>query len=202
MFENENNLSSSMSPIQPEPYNPQNIFDAIAFLLQSVADEENALAKLINSEKNKIIREIELVTSSQQPKSTISKLIETNNKVEESLRNIVKKNIVLALKTQEVLDLAPRVGVKACNVDTQLIHILGSIANEETRLGSLIEAEATKLNVVSTFAQTHGQLLEANNSVQRMLRTIIKKEIVLESKLQSISDFFRDHPGTGSGVCN
>jgi hypothetical protein len=191
--EMENNEEVVIQQVTPAPFTPPaSRLQAIAQLLQSIADEENALANLINGEKNKILAEIGLLNRTPS-QSNVFNLLETNDKVEETLRTIVKKNITLELKTQEVLELAVIWGVTAGNVEQQLRNILSSIANEESRLGDLIDAEATKLNNVARVATNHGQLLQANDSVNRLLRTIIKKEIVLEFKLKAVSDFIRDH---------
>ena len=78
-----------------------------------------------------------------------------------------------------------------------------SIAFEELGLAHLINAEAEKLQgAIGTLVDKNGQpvnpliqaeslaeLLEANREVEKVLRTIIKKEMLLQFKFENILEF-------------
>ncbi len=81
--------------------------------------------------------------------------------------------------------------------------LLVSIAFEELGLAHLINAEAEKLQgAIGTLVDQNGQpvnpdikakslaeLLAANREVEKVLRTIIKKEMLLEFKFENILEF-------------
>ncbi|KQU17358.1 hypothetical protein ASG65_26765 [Bacillus sp. Leaf13] len=81
--------------------------------------------------------------------------------------------------------------------------LLASIAFEELGLAHLINAEAEKLQgAIGTLVDDDGktvnphikaknlhELLEANKSVERMLQSIIKKEMLLQFKFENVLDF-------------
>lgn len=81
--------------------------------------------------------------------------------------------------------------------------LLASIALEELGLSHLINAEAEKLQgAVGTLVDDEGRLvnpnikagsledlLDANLVAGRMLRTIIKKEMLLQFKFENVMDF-------------
>ena len=70
--------------------------------------------------------------------------------------------------------------------------LLASIALEELGLAHIINAEAEKIQYVIgtlpglTPAATLTQILAVNESVQDMLDLVIKKELLLESKLKEV----------------
>ncbi|MGE7980508.1 hypothetical protein [Psychrobacillus sp. NPDC093200] len=70
--------------------------------------------------------------------------------------------------------------------------LLASIALEEIGLAHIVNAEAEKIQYALgtlpglTPAATLDQILAVNNSVQDMLDLVIKKELLLESKLKEV----------------
>ncbi|WP_210367631.1 hypothetical protein [Bacillus sp. REN3] len=85
--------------------------------------------------------------------------------------------------------------------------LLASIALEELSLAHIMNAEAEKLQfILGTLEGTTvalspaevsvGDLLDANNSVQRTLRDVIKKEMLLEFKFENILDLISISPLT------
>jgi len=78
------------------------------------------------------------------------------------------------------------------NRDDAINLLLASIALEELGLAHIINAEAEKIQYVLgtlpglTPAATLGQILAVNESVQDMLDLVIKKELLLESKLKQV----------------
>jgi hypothetical protein len=68
--------------------------------------------------------------------------------------------------------------------------LLASIALEELGLAHIINAEGEKIQYVLglTPAATFNQILEVNDSVQDVLDLVIKKELLLDSKLKQVLD--------------
>jgi hypothetical protein len=193
MAEMENNKEVDIQQVTPTPFpTPSNVGAALNDLLLSIANEENAVSDLIDAEANKILRARTALTPGAADLVNLNNVVES---AERLLRTIVKKNIVLETKTQEVLDSATTLagrtglGVVIGSLLPGLVAVLGSIANEEFRLGDLIDELAGVINRASQVAVNTGQLIAANDVVERTLRTIIKKEIVLETKMQDVLEF-------------
>jgi hypothetical protein len=187
MAEMENNEQVGIQQVTPTPFpTPGSVGEALRDLLLSIANEENAVADLIDAEANKIDRATTALTPSAGDLGNLNNVVAS---AERLLRTIVKKNIVLETKTQDILDAATSQGISVGTLFDGLVAVLGSIANEEFRLGDLIDELAGVINRASQVATTTGQLIAANDVVERTLRTIIKKEIVLETKLQDVLDF-------------
>ncbi|WHZ04196.1 hypothetical protein QNH48_05955 [Neobacillus sp. YX16] len=82
--------------------------------------------------------------------------------------------------------------------------LLASIALEELALAHIMNAEAEKLQFVLGTLETGvtftpaevslGDLLDVNASVQRTLRDVIKKEMLLEFKFENILDLIAITP--------
>lgn len=162
------------------------VLDGLIAIVNSIAKEENNLAKLISAEATKVN-----VFVNGNP--GFNDVIALNTDVEQTLRTIVKKNMILETKLQDALGALPS-GTPAPDLLTALGGVLTSIANEESALGDLINAEANKVIFVATkFPANLTALTGVNNSVEKTLRTIIKKEIVLETKLQDVLDFLKAH---------
>lgn len=190
----ENDQQVGVQQVTPSPFNPANVGAALNDLLLSIANEENGVANLINAEANKITRARTALTPNA---ADLGNLFNVVGSVEDLLEAIIKKNIVLEIKTEEVLESADALfntnGVNFGSLVTGLVAVLGSIANEEFRLGDLIDELAGVINRASQIAVNTGQLIEADTAVEEALRNIIKKEIVLELKLLDVLEFIEDH---------
>jgi hypothetical protein len=93
------------------------------------------------------------------------------------------------------------------NLDTENVALLllAAIAFEELGLAHMINAEAEKIQAaIGTLVDSDGipifdpplaqdldDLLATNRSVERVLRTIVKKEMILQFKLEDIIDFLQ-----------
>ena len=77
--------------------------------------------------------------------------------------------------------------------------LLASIALEELGLAHLINAEAEKIqHVIAMSGVTVGQLLDVNASVRKVLQDIIKKEMLLQFKLETVTGMLTSAPTTAS----
>lgn len=82
--------------------------DAANMLLASIAFEELALAHLINSEAEKIQFVLGTVDGQKPlcPDPTIEDLLDINQSVEQMLRNVIKTEIMLQFKLEDVLGIS------------------------------------------------------------------------------------------------
>jgi hypothetical protein len=71
---------------------------AINLLLASIAEEELALSNIINAEGEKIKKSLEVSTKIQD-------LLQVNRSVEKMMRNVIKQEIMLQFKLEDVIDL-------------------------------------------------------------------------------------------------
>lgn len=90
----------------------------------------------------------------------------------------------------EIPNIKPEIKLKREEVVNLL---LASIAMEELGLSHIINAEGEKLQKAIHHAECFEDLLVVNNSVEKMLKTIIKKEMLLQFKLEDILDIRLDH---------
>lgn len=83
--------------------------DSVNLLLASIAYEEFALANLINAEAEKIQYILGTLEGQTPPNSpaTLDEILEVNRSVNQTLRDIIKKEIVLQLKLENVLEMPP-----------------------------------------------------------------------------------------------
>lgn len=80
-------------------------------------------------------------------------------------------------------DISPEINL--CRNDV-INLLLASIALEEIGLSHIINAEGEKLQKAAKHASCIDELILANKSVEKTLRTIIKKEMLLQFKLEDV----------------
>jgi hypothetical protein len=101
----------------------------------------------------------------------------------------VRKEAGRSMGMPEVPDIKPRIDVKKEDVINLLLL---SIALEEISLAHIINAEAEKLQEVLDKNCKLDDLLEVNEAVTKALRTVIKKEILLQFKFENVLELIKD----------
>jgi len=73
-----------------------------------------------------------------------------------------------------------------------VVHlVIASIALEELSLAHILNAEGEKLQFVLAKDPCISEILEINRSVQRILRSVINKQMLLQFKLEDILAYSR-----------
>lgn len=81
-------------------------------------------------------------------------------------------------------NITPKINLKRGKVINLL---LASIALEEISLSHIMNAEGEKIQKILKRDDTSlGDILKINNSVERMLRNVIKKQMLLQFKLEDV----------------
>lgn len=73
-----------------------------------------------------------------------------------------------------------------------ITDIITSVALEQTALGHIINAEGEKIQKIVADAKTAEEMLAVNKSVESMLNSITKLEMVLQGKLELFKDCLCD----------
>ncbi|GAB6139117.1 hypothetical protein [Halanaerobaculum tunisiense] len=78
--------------------------------------------------------------------------------------------------------------------EQSLTDLLESIALEETALAHVVNAEGEKIQaIVDSFDDfTHQEILDLQDSVEDTLKTTVKKQMLLQFKLEEVLDFKED----------
>ena len=69
-----------------------------------------------------------------------------------------------------------------------ITDIITSVALEQTALSHIINAEGEKIQKIVATAETSEDMLTVNKSVESMVNTITRLEMVLQSKLELFKD--------------
>ncbi len=82
--------------------------DFVNLLLASIAFEELGLAHLVNAEAEKVQFVLGTLDGQVDPQTpNIGDLLEINRSVEQTLRSVIKKQMLLQFKLEDILDLIP-----------------------------------------------------------------------------------------------
>ena len=69
-----------------------------------------------------------------------------------------------------------------------ITDVITSVALEQTALSHILNAEGEKIQKIVATATTANELLAVNKSVERMVKSITKLEMILQSKLELFED--------------
>lgn len=76
---------------------------------------------------------------------------------------------------------------------SEVIHlVIASIAMEEISLSHIMNAEAEKIQAILKLKPNITEILEMNHSVERSMRNVIKKQMLLQFKMEDILSYWRD----------
>lgn len=78
------------------------------------------------------------------------------------------------------------------HLDMAILNILDSIAEEEHSLAKLVAAESHKIKALLDGHPTNHEIIELNQTVTRLMNTILMKEIVLLQKLTATVPFIEE----------
>ena len=76
-------------------------------------------------------------------------------------------------------NMSPRL-ISRCQAITNIIE---SIAQEQAALGRILSAEADKLDKIVCLSDNPRELIQANQSVDRLIQSVHHLEMILQSKL-------------------
>lgn len=79
--------------------------DAINIILSSIGMEELSLAHLVNAEAEKIQFALGTLETSNGP-ATMEQILETNKSTNKMLRDVIKNQMLLAMKMEDTVELA------------------------------------------------------------------------------------------------
>jgi PP-loop superfamily ATP-utilizing enzyme len=89
----------------------------------------------------------------------------------------------------DIPDIRPKIEIDKEDVISLLLI---SIALEEISLAHLVNAEALKLQEAIEKKCKFDEMMEVNEAVVRALKTVIKKEMLLQFKFENILDLMKD----------
>ena len=72
--------------------------------------------------------------------------------------------------------------------EQSITDIIESVALEQTALSHILNAEGEKIQKIVLIATTADEMLSVNKSVERMVKSITKLEMILQGKLQIFED--------------
>ncbi|MGQ9009514.1 hypothetical protein ACTXHP_15165 [Bacillus stercoris] len=107
-------------------------------------------------------------------------------------------------------NITPDISLTRCEA---LNLLLSSVAMEEIGLSHILQAEAKKINTYLSMSENppFQELLELNKSSERLLRTVMKSQILLQTKLEDIiylqetqlcQDPASEEPNDSTDPCN
>jgi hypothetical protein len=90
-----------------------------------------------------------------------------------------------------VPDINPEITLKR---DEAINLLLTSIALEEIGISHILNAEGEKIQYTLAQNPSLGELMGLNRGTERLLRSLIKKEMLLQFKLENIMDMEMERP--------
>lgn len=176
MSNNNYNNSDMNFPIEGIPGNA-------VFIVKSVADEECALASLLESQAN-------LLCNAIDPCITVCDFNDIIQSIIQTMKTIVQKNNILEVKLRETLNFIQREGIECLDYNQQfellnnLNSVLESIGTEEFSIGYLIDELGNGVANISYC--TFNDIKVVNNLVITLMKLIVEKNMILQRKLRTV----------------
>ena len=175
---NNDNLQDDVVIQQTPGINPAGAFNIVG----SIAAEENALSAIIQEEAEKL----NLLTGSSL---TFTNFTVLSQSITRTMKIVLLKNTVLEAKLTETLNYIDKEDFTITpDLVTNLISVLGSIANEENALGNLIGALGNKVRLLAPSLNL-AQLQAIDEIILGLMKVITEKNLVLLSKLRRLVRF-------------
>ena len=85
--------------------------DAVNIILSSIGMEELSLSHLLNAEAEKIQFALGTLETAQGQAASFEQILETNRQAGKMVRDVIKNQMLLAMKMEDTVDLAANIAV-------------------------------------------------------------------------------------------
>lgn len=173
-YKNNNDMNSSIEGV------PSNA----VFIVESVADEECALASLIEAQAT-------ILCNAINPCITVCDFTDIVQSIIRAMQAILQKNNILENKLRETLNFIQKEGINCLDYNEQfellnnLNSVLESISKEEFSLGYLIEKLGDGVTNIECYCD-FDDIKQVNNLVATLMRLIVEKNMILLRKLRTV----------------
>lgn len=153
-------------------------------IVKSVADEEFALASLLDTQADLLCKVI-------NPCVTVDDFITIVQSIIRTLKTTVLKNNILETKLRETLSFIQKEGIECLDYNEQfellnnLNSVLESIGAEEFSLGYLIDELDNGVANIDSYC-TFDDIKQVNNLVITLMRLLVEKNMILLRKLRTV----------------
>lgn len=160
------------------------------FIVGSVANEEYALASLIEAQANIICNVIKSCAN-------VCDFVDTIQSITRALKTIVQKNNILEVKLRETLNFINKEGIDCLDFNGQfeflnnLNSVLESIGEEEYSLSYLIDKLGEGLANVEFYSDFE-DIKKIDNMVVALMKLIVEINMILLRKLRTVISLIRD----------
>lgn len=97
--------------------------DAVNIILSSIGMEELSLAHLLNAEAEKIQFALGTLETAEGKPASIEQILETNRQAGKMVRDVIKNQMLLAMKMEDTVELAENVVVTPAPASTPTVNI-------------------------------------------------------------------------------
>lgn len=158
-------------------------------IVESVANEECALASLLEAQAN-------LLCNATNPCISVCDFIDVVQSIIRVLKTIVLKNNILENKLRETLNYIQEEGIGCLDYNEQfellnsLNSVLKSIASEESSLGCLMECLGKGVSSIESYC-AFDDIKKVNNLVTTLMRIIVENNMILLRKLRTVTSLIK-----------
>ena len=162
-------------------------------IVGSIANEENALASLLEAQVN-------LLCNAINPCINVCDFIDAIQSIIRTLKAIIQKNNVLENKLGDTLSFIQNEGIDCldCNNQFKLLNnlnsVLESIGTEEFSLGCLIGILGKSIENIVCYC-TFDDIKQVNNLVVTLMRLIVNLNTILLRELRTVVSLIKFYTG-------